>query len=241
MGLSSNIIWHQTDFKGLKAILTERQFKCSYSLEDIHWKSSHLELAFPMISFCDIPLSDMDDYLGKYGKYTIGMKRSWGKKHGFTPVWYQNHQSNSLCELAAFHNDLEENQYNEQTKQIWNVLSCVKNYEGRLKKYEFERYRFYDEREIRFVPSLIEIESMGIKPILSSVDYENYKTQHKGLSLVNEIALPFELNDIDYILVSALNQKNNVRKLLGKASQNVIILSHQQVKEDIIGLWHNRK
>lgn len=68
-GLSSNIIWHQTKINGTKAILGNRLFKCSYSLEDIHWKSSHLELAFPMLSFCDIPLSDISEYLGKYGNY----------------------------------------------------------------------------------------------------------------------------------------------------------------------------
>lgn len=240
MGLSSNIIWHQTNIDGLKAILSECQFKCSYSLEDINWKSSHLELAFPMLSFCDIPLSDIDDYLGKYGKYTIGMKRQWGQIQGFTPVWYQNPQSGSLCSVASNHHSLKSSPLDEKAQLIWHILSCIKNYEGRLKKYGFEHYRFYDEREIRYVPSLLKIYDEGIDPFLTPKEYIEYKNSNKGLSLINNLVVKFELSDIVYILISSKSQENNVRQLLGSKGTKVIILTYQQVKNDIIGLWHNR-
>lgn len=240
MGLSSNIIWHQTNIDGLKAILAERKFKCSYSLEDIHWKSSHLELAFPMLSFCDIPLSDIDDYLGKYGKYTIGMKRSWGQKHGFTPVWYQNPQSSSLCAVASSHKKLNTKPFQLDAELIWHVLSCVKNYEGRLKKYGFDRYRFYDEREIRYVPSMGSIEVAGISPVLNAKEYGIYKENHNGQSLINNLEVPFDISDVVYMLISSPNQENRVRELLGVNADKVVILSYPQVKEDIIGSWHNR-
>lgn len=35
MGLSSNILWHQTTLDGLKGILNEQGFFYSYSLESI--------------------------------------------------------------------------------------------------------------------------------------------------------------------------------------------------------------
>lgn len=241
MGLSSNIIWHQTDFKGLEAIFASKQFKCSYSLEDIHWKSSHLELAFPMISFCDLPLSDINEYLGKYGKYTIGMKTLWGHRNGFTPVWYQTPQSSSLCTCATLHRKLLKMPYDEATKLVWHTLSCVKNYEGRLRKYGFKRYRFYDEREVRYVPSLESIESAGVQPVLPPIEYQKYKKENIGMSLINDLIIPFCLSDVVYILISSPSQKWRVRNILGENSDNVLILSYQQVIEDIIGIWHNRE
>lgn len=90
MGLSSNVIWHQTTFEGLKAIIKDMRFMCSYSLETIKWKGDCVDIAFPMISFCDIPLADIQEYLDKYGKYTIGFQRSWGKTVRLSPVWYRD-------------------------------------------------------------------------------------------------------------------------------------------------------
>lgn len=52
MGLSSSILWHQTDKKSLKNILKVRGLFYAYALESI--PGVDLEIAFPMISLCDI-------------------------------------------------------------------------------------------------------------------------------------------------------------------------------------------
>lgn len=81
MGLSSNIIWHQGPFNSIFEILRTCNFICSYSIETIKWRRSSLDVAFPMVSFCNLPISDMKEYLtdnktdiltGKYGECTIG-------------------------------------------------------------------------------------------------------------------------------------------------------------------------
>lgn len=242
MGLSSNIIWHQTDFKGLKAILTEKWFKCSYSLEDIHWKSSNIQIAFPMLSFCDIPLSEMGDYIGKYGMYTIGIKREWAQKAGFTPVWYQTEHSPSLIELMRHRDRLFKEDWTDEDILIWSILSTIKNYQGDLKKYKFKSYRFYDEKEIRYVPTYNELHDLGIRPFLHSSQYVEFKQLNKGSSIVPELTLRFESNQIVYILISSLNQRDRIRGLVREYSnyKNIIFLSYKQIKEDIIGVCHNR-
>lgn len=253
MGLSTNVLWHQTDFDGLKAILTRRSFTCSYSLETIKWKGSELIRAFPMVSFCDIPFADMCEYLtnlddqviGKYGKYTIGMKRSWGRNNGLSPVWYRDKNSISLRIQKEIFEKLKDkpfHDYSDEEKFLWHVLAHTKNHEGKLKKYAFKSYRFYDEREHRYVPDFDIVISKGYQPSLLEAEYEKYKNEHNELSLIPEIQVQFNIEDIAYILVSNANQIDHIKKLFeGEDIHGIVIMSYKQVLNDIIGINHNRK
>lgn len=243
MGLSSNIIWHQTDFNGLRSILKSKRFLYSYSLESIKGKSdsSHLDLAFPMISFCDIPLSDISEYLGKYGNYTIGMKRSWGKTVGLCPVWYRDKNAISLKTQMDLFRDISSKDPFSLTEEefvLWQVIANTKNYEGKLIKRKFSSYRFFDEREIRIVPAYNELVSSEVKPFMNKEDYDTYKRNY-GNSLISKMWISFEYSDIAYIIYS--HQRNSVVKLFkGIDCENIVFLSHKQVKEDIIGMSHSR-
>ena len=241
MGLSSNIIWHQTDFNGLRSVLKSKRFLCSYSLESIKWKSSRLDLAFPMISFCDIPLSDISEYLGKYGNYTIGMKRSWGKTVGLCPVWYRDKDAISLkTQMDLFRNIGSKDPFSLTKEEIvlWQVIANTKNHEGELIKRRFSSYRFFDEREVRLVPSYAELLSSKVKPFMKIEEYDEYKSNY-GNSLISNMWANFEYSDIAYIIYS--NKRNSVVKLFkGIDCENIVFLSHKQVKEDIIGMSHNR-
>jgi hypothetical protein len=241
MGLSSNIIWHQTDFNGLRSVLKSKRFLCSYSLESIKWKSSRLDLAFPMISFCDIPLSDISEYLGKYGNYTIGMKRSWGKTVGLCPVWYRDKDAISLkTQMDLFRNIGSKDPFSLTKEEIvlWQVIANTKNHEGELIKRRFSSYRFFDEREVRLVPSYAELLSSKVKPFMKIEEYDEYKSNY-GNSLISNMWANFEYSDIAYIIYS--NKRNSVVKLFkGIDCENIVFLSDKQVKEDIIGMSHNR-
>eukprot|EP01034_Spumella_vulgaris_P011525 gene11525-14663_t len=63
-----------------------------YSLEDFRWQvsgpNSHEFAAFPMVCFCDIPLSRIDEHVGFYGSYGLGLSREWGIRAGLNPVQY---------------------------------------------------------------------------------------------------------------------------------------------------------
>lgn len=88
MGLSSNVLWHQTKKDGLMGILKAKKLYFSYSLENILSFRKIGGIAFPMISLCDLPLSEFTDSKWAYGDYAIGLSREWGEKNGFNPVCY---------------------------------------------------------------------------------------------------------------------------------------------------------
>ena len=253
MGLSTNVLWHQTSFEGLKSIIQNRRLTCSYSLETIIWKGSELKRAFPMISFCDLPFSDMSEYLtnkdgsvtGKYGRYTIGMKRTWGKDNKLSPVWYRDKESLSLrCqkEIYDVFKDKKFEDYTSEERFLWHVTANTKNIEGKLKKHGFESYRFYDECEFRYIPSFEYLLANGIEPSLSEEDYETYKIEHDGRSLIEAVNIPFTIADISYILVSKANKISDVKNLFEEEDcSKILFISYEQIMNDFIGISHNRE
>lgn len=96
MGLSSNILWHQTDEAGFYKILESKKLFYSYSQERIIPSFKLKPVAFPMISVSDYPLSEIDNNQWAYGNYCIGFKQQWGVKAGFSPVCYCSYGSRSL-------------------------------------------------------------------------------------------------------------------------------------------------
>lgn len=247
MGLSSNVIWHQTDYQGLKGIIEKMAFQTSYSLETIN----DVNVAFPMISFCDIPLSDMREYLtqnesdkltGKYGKYTIGMKRGWGNKKGLSPVWYRDRQAYTLKGLMTQMKKLikKRNSYmlDEEESIIWQTMAYTKNVQGKLLKYGFSSYRFADEKELRYVPNLIDLRTASIKPFIGCNDYKDLKKQTRNIGM-QSLLLSFSIEDIAYILMSNKKEKNRISNLLNKKDSHIVYLSYRQILQDIIGEAHS--
>lgn len=63
MGLSSNTLLHQTNHAGLSGIIRDKGFKVLYSLEEIKSPSPYpFKFAFPMISFSDIPFTELSSH-----------------------------------------------------------------------------------------------------------------------------------------------------------------------------------
>lgn len=74
MGLSSNTLWHQTKKDGLKGIIRDKCLYLSYSVEDLTSLGYKSKFAYPMVSVCDLPLSETGNYLKKYGDYYCGVE-----------------------------------------------------------------------------------------------------------------------------------------------------------------------
>jgi hypothetical protein len=88
MGLSSNTLIHFTkSIKALSGILTEH-FKIKYCQEIVYSISDNSKLIVPMVSFCDIPFSQIINHIDSYGYYGIGLKKEWAEKNGLNPVLY---------------------------------------------------------------------------------------------------------------------------------------------------------
>ena len=85
MGLSPSTLFHFTSKSGLKGILKDN-FKLKYCLEKINHREKPVEIAIPMVSFCDIKISEIKEHIEKYGYYGIGLSKKWAFEKGLNPV-----------------------------------------------------------------------------------------------------------------------------------------------------------
>ena len=239
MGLSSNILWHQTNEKGFYNILKSKKLLYSYSLERIVPAFRSNPIAFPMISVSDFPFSEISHNKWTYGNYCIGFKQNWGIKVGFSPVWYCSLGSRCLRQLNLLLNDAIE----ENSKSLFGVTMFIfanmKFVETSLKtkKQTFINYRFYDEREWRVVPYITETDNASMMPFLSENDYKEYKEKHNGMSLL-DFGVDFQFDDIHYIIVESEVDIQKTREIVG---ERIHVFTKDEVIEDVIGIDHHKE
>lgn len=243
MGLSSNILWHQTKTDSLKQILRTRTFRFAYSKEII--PGTGVTMAFPMVSFCNLPLAEFADYGNKYGGYSIGMSREWGIKNRFNPVLYCENTSNIVRRLASVISNLQSGaEFSDKVLDVLECLAYVKPIEDTLEigDRKYANYRFMDEREVRLVPDFADLKRRLILPILTPEQYGQYKLEHNNKPLLEE-SISFEWSDIKYIIVQNNTNITEYRRLLKRLdcnNDNIHIFNQQQVREDFIGIGHNK-
>lgn len=202
MAISTNSIIHYTSSYGnLKSIL-KVGFRLKYCLEKIELGKTNSIAAHPMVSFCDIPLSESTQHFAAYGKYGIGLSKSWAIANGVNPVIYIDKNSliaACIAELILERRKKETNLTFEQKNHILQIKSYAKNYTGELKRKSFKNtnYRFYDEREWRIVPS-----KDVLMDQLFSVDGNEYRSKKDEYNQkISHIRIKFKPNDISYIIV----------------------------------------
>jgi hypothetical protein len=202
MAISTNSIIHYTNsYKALTGILKEG-FRIKYCLEKLELGDDSSHAAHPMVSFCDIPLSDSTQHFVAYGRYGIGLSKSWAINNGINPVIYIDH--NSLIAKSVLNLILERRKENtnltkEQRLDILRIKSYAKNYSGVLerKSIKNQNYKFYEEREWRLVPTKDIIGTASFS--IASVDYKKDKAKYN--SKLADCRLNFSAGDISYIIV----------------------------------------
>jgi hypothetical protein len=203
MPLSSDTLIHFTKSKrALKRILKEnfRVFNCK---ETIILDGKKNTLRVPMVSFCDIPLSEVKEHIGKYGPYGIGMTKDWGVQKGLNPVLYVSQTSTlsrsyrTAYKHYAYDSPGDIDSWSNEQKALGDVLRYVKNYEAPLsrKGRTWPNYRFSDEREWRYVPPYSEKCDMFVH---ESYYEDNSEDVDK---LLLPLRLKFEPNDIKYVII----------------------------------------
>lgn len=244
MGLSSNIIWHQTNLDGFKAIMKSRELTCSYSLETFLNKDH--KIAIPMVSLSDIPLADIGEYLDQYGGYLFGFSRQWVIENGFNPVWYCEKSNSAMVKhKKLLFDSFKEKKEDAMTPIVTLLLyysSYMKDIEGELyvksKNCTYSNYRFYDEREYRFVPDFDTLIRKNIAPILNEDSYKEYKVKNGNARI--DISIPFKLSDLEMIIVKTEKQSSGLQKAFNTKdpSLSVHVFSHEEIKQNIIGTGH---
>lgn len=206
MSLSSNSLIHFTKNKStLKGIL-ETDFKIKYCIETVDTKSHKYIAAVPMVSFCDIPLSEIKNHIKKYGSYGLGLKKEWAIKNGLNPVLYlesgsnlADHTLDILYDVVL--KDTKVKDLDSAALALADIFRYIKNYQGELIRNGNlidSEYRYSDEREWRFCPE---------KNVLKDNEYliddhDDYKThKEKYNSKISHLRLKFSPDDISYVII----------------------------------------
>jgi hypothetical protein len=154
-----------------------------------------------MVSFCDIPLSQIKEHIDKYGSYGIGLTKEWAARNKLNPVMYLQPGSfltESVRQVLIGYRKGGED-LSEKDEPLINLLRYAKNYEGDLKrdgKKTIKAYRYSDEREWRYVPPNNLVSLMFLSD--SSLTEDKRK---KANTAISDIRLPFEPDDIRYIII----------------------------------------
>lgn len=245
MAISTNSIIHYTDSLDVLKLILNEGFKIKYCAESLRLGSNKgSDAAHPMISFCDIPLSNSMQHFDAYGKYGIGLSKEWAVKNGVNPVLYIDHNSlfaESLYELLKQRRDKNTNLTVEQKKLILQIKAYAKNYSGPLKRkaVDIPNYRFYDEREWRLVPSPEDINDASFSISLSTYK----KDKEKYNSMIADCRIKFEPKDISYVIVEKTEEipdlinflRNEYRRRCTAEELDILfskICSTEQIKAD---------
>lgn len=239
MGLSSNVLWHQTNREGFYGIMESKRLRYSYCLERIVSEFGLKPIAFPMISVSDYPFSEIGNNKWAYGSYCIGFKQSWGVKAGFSPVTYCSIGSRGLQMLNLLLDDALKNDIQSRFGAVMYLFAQMKLVQAPLitKHKRFKTYRFYDEREWRVVPYISETDNAELMPFFSEEGYKEYKKSHDGKSLL-EIGVDFQYDDIHYIIVE---KDDDVQKTKDMVGDKIHIFTKAEVMEDVIGVDHHEE
>jgi hypothetical protein len=243
--ISANTLFHFTgSIENLFDILTN-EFRPHFCLENynvlLKKKTREMEAwewAVPMVSFCDLPLSQTGFHLSVYGDYGIGMTKAWGTRNGIAPVLYVYKESLLTSKFAdlltqAGREKADQAPWKELTDGLYDFTCFIKPYEGDLWRAggQLTNIRFYNEREWRFVPVLShDFYRHGMK----KSDFLDTAIRRSGDNHLHEMSrIGFEPNDIKYLIVRREDEIvpliREVERIKGKYSHDDVLLLSSRV------------
>ncbi len=237
MSISSKTLFHFLPKEQFLMDTLKRGFWPRYTIEHF-WGEKHF--AIPMVCFCDIPLSQISLHVKKYSKsggYGIGMSKSWAMKKGITPVLYLSYKNEFMySEIKNYAKSLSSKDIATNASDM-----CMKQrllyYAKRTTESSFElnlsnsnvdeeakrekKYKYYNEREWRYVPQISEEVHLEI---INLKEKEEEKIKNELSEHTRNQWLDFTVNDVEYIFVPS--------DLIRKTFINTIYKSKNLKEED---------
>ena len=206
MNPKSNTLFHFTKSRETLKKILKNGFWPRYCLEDVRWLGydEHDFVAYPMVCFCDIPLSRISDHVGFYGEFGIGLTKQWAQTNGLNPVFYVSEGNNvslSFNELSKHTAKLQTGKQQEESYLTTRyLLAHSKPTEGRMviDGQPVEKM-FYQESEWRYVPKHEKIESYLKKSQFD--DIPTLESANKGTK--KHCVIGFGPKDIRYLFVKS--------------------------------------
>lgn len=203
--------------------------------------------AIPMVCFCDIPLSNIENHMSKYGDYAIGLNYKWAKKNGINPVWYIKLGSIPARNMKTFYTNrdmnilLEKDDSPKGNKMMCNLF-YTKKFSTIIKKpspLKNETIRYYDEREWRYIPYLFDGDE---RLFLSEEEYKDRIRRDNVNGILRSHPLCFTPSDINYIIVRRDSELLRMKDLIeetkmaySKEDRELLgtkLISAQRIKSD---------
>lgn len=201
----SHTLFHFTQSVNTLKLIMKNGFWPKYCLEDVRWLGYEVFdfIAYPMVCFCDIPLSRADEHVNFYGDFGIGMTRQWAERNKLTPILYISENNNfpkTFRDLVDYSVSMKEEKRDEAKKTVRYILAHSKPTEGNIVVgNDVVKKEFYQESEWRCVPK-----SDKIVDYLSRKDFDDEEVLLKCNELTREhCILPITPNDIKYIFVKS--------------------------------------
>jgi hypothetical protein len=201
-----------------------------------------------MVCFCDIPLSQVKEHIGEYyGDYGIGMSKSWGERKRLNPVLYIKKTSHLAAHIKAlfYISRSTKEPKKDMQKTFLNILRYLKPFEGNYLRGQKmpEEIKFYDERELRYVPPPEMTNNRYL--FLSDEQYKDLNIRNKYNSIVKQLKLSFEPDDIRYIIIknedeilSMVDELQGIQRINEKYNSKAVkklvtrIITTEQIKRD---------
>ena len=246
--LSANTLFHFTKTKENLISILQNGFYPRYSLENIIFPGNP-RVAFPMVCFCDIPLSQIQNHSGTYGEYALGLTKEWAKKNGLCPVLYTHRNSILFKSIERYDACLSKYYLSEDKKEndnveklvnhLFSIILFMKPYEG--SEEDNTPIRYYDEREWRYSIDLQDKSSL-VDFFLEENVFINSEKRDSANEKILKYKLDFEPKDINYIIVPTDRDILNIRDEIKDAKLRfpdddvrlltTRIISMERIKED---------
>lgn len=214
MAISANSIIHYTSTFDVLCKILEEGFKIKYCQEDLSLikKGDGSTAAHPMVSFCDIPLTDTAKHFESYGYYGVGLSKEWAINKGINPVLYIEKKSSIAESLSKIIKMVRDDIEPELKMDIFRLKAFTKNYSGNItvNNKDIIDYKFYNEREWRYIPQK---EEVGNVPL--SISTSRYiKEKDIFNNSIKDYRLQFSPKDISYIIVKKTSEIPDLIKFL---------------------------
>lgn len=195
---SENLFHFTRSIDNLLSILKNGLYP-RFCLEDHSWFGMSVTAAYPVVCFCDIPLSRIQEHTDFYGSYGVGLSRDWAVKNQLEPVIYCK-GTGAVLEVAEYLYQKGLDPYKEKldTERFGlfsKLVRYIKPLEGTMIIGGSPVNKdFYQENEWRYAPyDEVNDNIIFSKDFDSRKDEENKKQESNVLKLMPQ--------DIKYIFV----------------------------------------
>jgi hypothetical protein len=211
MNPRTKTLFHFTSSLDTLLRILREGFWPQFCLEDVRWLEDGKTqwMAWPMVSFCDIPISRLHEHTEFYGCYGIGVYREPWESTGLNPVLYVSPDSTVRKFLREVVLDSKKIDNDRMKTAAMVMMAYCKPMRGRVHGIEKEK-DFYSECEWRFIPS-IETCPEKSKFFLNEKEFHDDRLLERANNDRRQgQMLQFQPDDVRYIAVKSRDEVHKV-------------------------------